>query len=511
MSVKKKLILNSIFAAFPRLLGWLLTLFITPYIVHQLGISLFGTWALLSALPSYLFLLDFGFATSISRFVAEADATRDHERLSKIFSVTVVLYACWGIAITAMLLWWQGSICDFFRLEAPDASMLSAAYMAMIFSFLFSMLATAYLQMIDGVQKMDISGTITAVAIISINIFNIVALYLGYSIVGLALVSLIINFMMFIAALIAAHRTIPSLRFSRFEFPLFKSMLKYGGQLQVSSLLYMIVIRTESPIISSILGASAVGYYRLANSLAGLSRDIPSLLLSAIIPTATMLHARERKEELQRLYERANTYLFFFALSVAGFFFCFSEGLLRLWLNSEEYLISALPMRLMIVGFCANILTGVCTSMARAIGQTKQEMFINLATVLLHLLLNVALLHWIGLSGIGMATALVLVPMSLLMIARLSTYFGFSLWTTAKQIFLPNVLLVSISSLIGLGIYQVMKTTGLTETWGLRQSEFMLLLMAGIAFTISQLLLGIHFGIVRIDDLKSLLRPKAVS
>ncbi len=507
MSVKQKLVLNSIFAALPRILAWSLTLFITPYIVYQLGIALFGTWALLSSLSSYLFLLDFGFATSIARFVAEADATQNRDRLSKIFSISFLLYACWGVVIASILLLWQNEICNFFRLEAPDASMLKVAYVATVFSFLCSMFATAFLQMIDGLQKMKLSGTITSVSIISMNIANIVALYLGYNIAGMAIGTALVQTATLVAALIAVRKNIPDLKFSRFETSLFKSMFKYGGQLQVSSLLYIIVIRTESPIISSILGASAVGYYRLANGLAGLSRDIPSLVLSALIPTATMLYASERKEELQRLYERATAYLTFFAFSVAAFFFCFSEGLLRLWLNSEDYLVAALPMRLMIIGFCANILTGVCTSLARAIGQTKQEMIINIVIVFLHLSLNIALLYWVGLNSIGIATAAVLTPMSVLLIARLSTQFGFSLTSVSKQIFLPNLLLVSISSIVGLGIYEIVRAMIQVNVVGLRYSELIALLISGVGFSASQLFLGARFGIVRIEDLQSLLRP----
>lgn len=506
MSVKQKLIVNSIFAALPRVLGWSLTLFITPYMVHLLGISLFGTWALLSSLSSYLFLLDFGFASAIARFVAEADATQNRNRLSKIFSISVLLYVCWGVVIASALMLWRSEICDFFRLEAHDASALKTAYIATVFSFLFSMLATAYLQIIDGLQKMNVSGTIASTAIISMNISNLIVLHLGHGIIGLAVSSALVNAAMLIAAFIAVHKNIPDLRFSRFEFSLLKSMLKYGGQLQVSSLLYIIIIRTESPIISSILGTSAVGYYRLANGLAGISRDIPSLLLSAVIPTATMLHASERREELQRLYERASTYLVFFAFSIAAFFFCFSEALLRLWLNSEEYLAAALPMRLMIIGFCANILTGVCTSMARAIGQTKQEMVINLVIVVLHLLLNIVLLYWIGMSAIGVATAVVLTPMSMLLIAQLSTQFGFSLSAISKQIFLPNMLLVSISSIIAIGVYEMVHSMIHGYDMGLRQSELIALLISGAVFSTSQLLLGVRYGIVRIEDLQSLWR-----
>ncbi len=508
MSLKKRLVINSIFAALPRILGWSLTIFITPYIVHQLGIARFGTWTLLSSLSSYLFLLDFGFASAIARFVAEADAVRDDNRLSKIFSISVFLYVAAGGAIATVLLVWQDEICNFLRLETADPFELKGAYTATVFSFLFSMFATAYLQIIDGLQKMNISGTITSLAIISTNVLSVIIVYLGHGILGLAVVSLCISSVMFVSSLVAVRKSIPSLKFSRFEWALFRSMLKYGSQLQVSSLLYVVVIRTESPIISSMLGTVAVGYYRLANGLAGLSRDIPSLLLSALIPTATMLHASERKAELQHLYTQANTYLTFCAISIAGFFFCFAESLLRMWLNSDEFLQAALPMRLMIIGFCANILTGVCTSLARAIGQAKQEMLINLAISVMHILLNIGLLYQVGMNAIGLATALVLVPMSALLIGQLSRYFGASLLIFWKQNLLPNLLLVALSLFIARTVYELLRPLLHQAISTIRLFEFVALLIAGSIFLTIQVLLGAHFGIVQIDDLQLLQKRK---
>lgn len=508
MTVKRKLIFNSIFAAIPRILGWFLTLFITPYIIQRLGLPLFGTWTLLSSLSSYLLLLDFGFATATARFVAEADAAGNQARLSKIFSMSMLLYACLGVTVVAGLLIWKVEICEFFRLEAPDASMLSTAYTAVTLSFVFGLMVTACLQMLEGLQKMNLSGSISSIGIIVMNILNIAALYLDYGIVGLAVVSAFINCMMLIAGIIALNKSVPNLKLTKFEFSLFKSMLKYGGQLQVSLLAYIVVIRTESPIISSILGSSAVGYYRLANSLAGLSRDISSLMLSAILPTATMLYASERKEEFQRLYTRASMYLTFFAVSVSAFFFCFSEGLLRLWLNSEEYLIASTPMRLMIIGFGANILTGVCTSLARAMGKAKQEMVVNLVMVMLHVSLNVYLLNWLGIKAIGFATALVLVPISLLLISILTKQLGMSMLNIVKQIFLPNFALVIGSSLAGLGVYKLLGQWIQPYGVDLRSSEFITLMVAGVVFTAAQLFLGIRFGMVRMADLSELLRRK---
>lgn len=508
MNVKRKLVLNTIFVSIPRALSWILTLFVTPYIVGKLGISLFGVWSLLFSLSLYFFLADFGFASAIARFVAEADATRDDERLSRIVSVALWFYAALSLAILALALAWKAEIFALLQLQPLRDASLDFAYAATIFGCAFSLLAMAFSQVLEGLQKMNVSGSINSIGILAMNLANVVALHLGYGIEGLATVFATSHLLTLAATLVAIRNSLPALRLARFDGALFKAMLRYGGQLHVSMLAFILVVRTESPIISSVLGATAVGYYRLANGLAGLARDLPSLLVGALLPTATMLHARERQEDLMRLYERANAYLAFFAFSIGAFFFCFADALLRLWLNSDDFQLAATPMRLMVMGFCANVLTGVSIFLARAIGLTKQELVVNLVVIFSHLPLNVALLRFLGESGIGVATALALAPSSLVLIALLSKRFGWSFSELTKKIFLPNLSLAAFSSLVGLGVYALVQRWLSDLDWNLRQAELTKLLFAGLAFSATQFVLGARFGIIRFEDLRDLLKRR---
>lgn len=508
MSVKRKLVLNTIFVSIPRALSWVLTLFVTPYVVGQLGISLFGVWSLLFSLSLYFFLADFGFASSIARFVAEADATRNDERLSQIFSVALWFYAALSLALVTATLAWQKEIRAFFRIELSDDPSLNLAYVATIFGCACSLLAMAFSQILEGLQKMNVSGSISSIGILAMNVASAIAVGLGFGVAGLAVVFAAANFLTLVAALAAIWKSVPNLRLKPFETSLFKAMLKYGAQLHVSMLAFILVVRTESPIISSVLGATAVGYYRLANGLAGLSRDLPSLLVGALLPTATMLHASARRDELKRLYERANAYLAFFAFSVSAFFFCFADALLRLWLDSDEFQLAALPMRLMTVGFCANVLTSATISLTRAMGLTRQELVVNLVIVVSHVGLNVALLRWLGMSGVGVATALVLAPASLSLMALLSPKFEASLLELCGKIWLPNLLMVAGSSLVALGVYALAQEGLRPQEWLIRQEELVKLLAAGSAFVGTQLVLGERFGMIRFADLRDLLKRK---
>ena len=56
-----------------RGVSMVLSLFISAYVVHRLGLRTFGFWAVVSAASQYAQLLDFGVGPALSRFIAHFD------------------------------------------------------------------------------------------------------------------------------------------------------------------------------------------------------------------------------------------------------------------------------------------------------------------------------------------------------------------------------------------------------------------------------------------------------
>ena len=55
---------------------------LSPFIVHRLGNSAYGTWVLLGSFVGYLGLLDFGVRGAVTRYVANQHAASDHQGAS---------------------------------------------------------------------------------------------------------------------------------------------------------------------------------------------------------------------------------------------------------------------------------------------------------------------------------------------------------------------------------------------------------------------------------------------
>src|SRR5207253_671715 len=78
-------------------IGVLINLVLSPFIIHSLGDGAYGAWVLLSSLVAYLGLLDLGTRGAVTRYVATYHAAHRHEDAGRIASTALVLFSGLGL------------------------------------------------------------------------------------------------------------------------------------------------------------------------------------------------------------------------------------------------------------------------------------------------------------------------------------------------------------------------------------------------------------------------------
>src|SRR5215470_13735329 len=87
------------------IIGVMINLVLSPFIIHSLGDGAYGAWVLLSSLVGYLGLLDLGTRGAVTRYVATYHAAHRHEDAGRIASTALVLFSGLGLlAIAASVL-----------------------------------------------------------------------------------------------------------------------------------------------------------------------------------------------------------------------------------------------------------------------------------------------------------------------------------------------------------------------------------------------------------------------
>src|SRR6266851_4172722 len=80
----------------------LVAFFTSPLLVHGLGAPRYGIWSLVESILAYLMLFDLGVAASVVRYVARFEANGDQNRLNRIFSTSLCIFAAAGLIVAAL-------------------------------------------------------------------------------------------------------------------------------------------------------------------------------------------------------------------------------------------------------------------------------------------------------------------------------------------------------------------------------------------------------------------------
>jgi O-antigen/teichoic acid export membrane protein len=144
--------------------------------------------------------------------------------------------------------------------------------------------------------------------------------------------------------------------------------------------------------------------------LSSLTRSIPLVLASALLPAASELDTNKETTKVTLLFERASKYMIILGLLVTGFIFTETRLILTTWLGDtiDKHGIETITLivRIVLVGYFINTSTGAASSIAAGIGKTHLERKMGIVLFILSPLFLFTFPMITGLYGIPAATAL---------------------------------------------------------------------------------------------------------
>ena len=91
-------------------------LMMTPYIIGQLGMDMFGLWSLIFAVIGIFGLMDFGFATAAVKAVAEATGSNDVTGRNRALASLLLVYTLIGLLSLLLVITLSGPVAAGFDL-----------------------------------------------------------------------------------------------------------------------------------------------------------------------------------------------------------------------------------------------------------------------------------------------------------------------------------------------------------------------------------------------------------
>ncbi len=203
------------------------------------------------------------------------------------------------------------------------------------------------------------------------------------------------------------------------------SLLKFSASAFILSVMQTIFCWTDTLMLGRYAGPAEVGIYNISVVLATML-TFPFIALGFVLmPIAGELFVKRQLPELKRTYQVLTKWIFTASLPLFFIFFFFPEMTIT-FLFGNRFLNSAMPLRILSLGFLLQTLMGTSVILMMVTGLSREIRNISIFGTLLNLALNYIFIKRLnlGLVGASGATMLSYVTISVINLLVLQSRYG---------------------------------------------------------------------------------------
>src|SRR6185436_2758101 len=283
----------------------LLNFFLSPYIVHHLGNSQYGLWAIIGSVLCYLGLLDLGVRRAVTRYIARYLAAGDVEAANRLTSSALALFAASGIMALAIAAAIAAFIPQFIQMPPEHLTSARLALLVGGGTVGFTLLAGVFGGTVVGMQHFTKINMVD----LSLEGGRALATWLvigqGGGILSLAIIQFCISTARLVIYRALSRRLLPELKISivAIERRTIQTILSFSGCAILVQVSGMVVLFSDSIVIGTLLPVSAVTFFMIGANLTEYGRTVLSGIsytLTPMVSAATVQHPERAAALLRR-------------------------------------------------------------------------------------------------------------------------------------------------------------------------------------------------------------------
>ncbi|MGY6586764.1 MAG: lipopolysaccharide biosynthesis protein [Wenzhouxiangella sp.] len=457
-----------------------------PVILASITLEEYGLWALAFILVAYLGMGAFGVSNVYVRYVADYQARGQTDQIGALLSTGLTLVSIFALLVMAAL-WFvlPGLLVSFSVPEHLQTTAFILIY-GTVAVFMLDLSLGAFVYVLAGLQKIVLQNRIWIAAFMLESVLVIAFMLGGFGVLGL-LYAFALRYALSISlSLWFCFRALPGLRlsprlFNRHHLGLY---LRFGGIVQLSGLLGMVLRSVEKLIAGLFINVQAVGLFDIAQKFPVMATSIPSSINAAYLPAVTEQHSRGEQAAFIRLYLAGARQINLLTGFIMGFLAAFAAPLLTAWLGPDPaFAQAAFVLACFTLPFQLNVLTGPASNVFRGSGKPARELIYPLSQLALVVVL-VALAF--GLFGISIVAIAVAVALAMILSAALYLAYTNRFLCVGQQRFLVRVIVPGLIPYLSGLVLAVAAKPWTASVDDSRLGSLVVVVLAGLAYLLLQ-------------------------
>ncbi len=405
--LRKKMISNTI-ANYVRLgLNFFIGIFLTRTLFLGLTREEYGMWALLWTVFGYSVLLDFGFGTAVQKATSETLVTKEWKKFNRLISTVFFNYIVIALIISAIAVILSFNIDRVFSFDSVEkvkyfrkVFLVFGVGTSLGFPFGFTM------EILLGLNEIRLRNMIQ----IGAKLFTFLILYFvvtrGYSIMEMAIGTIIVNMTANMVQTFFVFKKIPSLKVSLklYDRKQIKSVMSFSLFAYIIIFTNLIIFRTDQIVISVFSSVSLVAIYQIASRLAETYKMFSSQFLDNLRPIAAILFISNQKSKLAKILIESNRLLGFFATLMIIPLLIFLKEVLSIWLELSDPAGTICAIILLLSMYFYVFFRSSSVYILLMSNAHKQLTIVAIIECIINLVLSIFLIKRIGIVGVAIGT-----------------------------------------------------------------------------------------------------------
>jgi O-antigen/teichoic acid export membrane protein len=404
-SFRERLTTNSVLAITSKVANLLIAFLLVPFIVGHLGDADYGLWILLGAIVAYGALADFGIASALTKYVSEYGSLGRHDSCRRIIASALCLYSLIGLGLILLFIAVAPAVPALFDVAESQRDAARKLAVLMGIGLGLSIPCAASTAVLQGLHRFDITAVLSTARSLLFAIGVAVSLSNGGDVLSVAAMHIVAMVAVQIPAIWWIYRLTPEYRFGflsadfddmrklvSFSWPLF--LVNFGGLLQS---------RSDEIVIGSRLPVGMVTPYSFAMLLARVPQIIAEQFISFILPIASELNAKDQQEKVRELFIMSTRLTLAIFISPALVIAVLANSILSVWVG-ESYSQYAALVWILSAALAVDILQWPAAMILQGMNRHHIFGFIAVGTGIANVLLSLALIPSLGLTGVAVAT-----------------------------------------------------------------------------------------------------------